>query len=295
MVELAYFISAYKKPQDIIRLINVLANDQEQFYVHFDKNIGEHRFKLWKELIEQKCRTENIKIFSKFRIKWGSFGIVDATLSAMNYFEDLNYDYFINLTGECYPLKSPRQIRESFKDQNAGFMNFWKLPYKGWLYGGWNRIHYRYFFLPRKRYPYVRKFKIPRFRKKLPCNLEAYGGWSLCCLPKDLVSYIVKFIENNPKVKSFFKTTFAPSELISQTILLNSPFRDRIVNDNKRYLEFVGAHPRIMTKDDYPNLKRSGKLFGRKFNSDVDKEILDIIDNEIMPKKRLIKEEPKTF
>jgi hypothetical protein len=281
-----YFISAYKEPESTVRLVNVLAKGPDQFYIHFDKGIGDQRFERWKALIEQECRAENIQVFSKFQCKWGSFGVVDATLSAMKYFEDLNYDYFINLTAECYPLKSPSQIREAFKDQNAGFMTFWKLPYEGWYRGGMNRIHNRFFFLPKKSYPYVRTFQIPRFRKKLPCNLEAYGGWSLFCLPKDLVSYVVKFTENNPKVESFFKRAFAPSEMIFQTILLSSSFRDRIVNDNRRYLDFVEAHPRILTKDDYPILKKSGKLFARKFSPAVDKEILDIIDKDIMGIKR---------
>jgi hypothetical protein len=282
----AYFVSAYKEPESIVRLVNVLAKGPDQFYIHFDNKIGGQRFKRWKTLIEKECQAENIQISSKFQCRWGSFGVVDATLRAMNYFEDLNYDYFINLTGECYPIKSLRQIQEAFKDQNAGFMTFWKIPYEDWYQGGMNRIHNRFFFLPKKGYPYVRIFHIPRFRKRLPRNLKAYGGWSLFCLPKDLVSYVVKFAENNPDVKSFFKHAFAPSELIFQTILLNSPFRDRIVNDNKRYVNFEGAHPRILTKDDYPILKESEKLFARKFNPAVDKEILDIIDREIMGIKR---------
>ena len=282
----AYFVSAYKEPESIVRLVNVLAEDHDHFYVHFDKRIGSQRFRCWKAQIEQTCRAKNVHIFSKFNCLWASFGIVDATLSAMSFFEDLNYDYFINLTGECYPLKSPQQIREAFKNQNAGFMTFWKMPYEGWFRGGMNRINNRSFFLPRREYPYVKVYEVPRFRKKLPCGLKPYGGWSLFCLPKDLVSYVVNFTENNPNVKSFFRRVLAPSELFFQTILLNSPFRDRIVNDNKRYVGFEDAHPRTLTKDDYPMLKKSEKLFGRKFNPAVDKEILDIIDEEIMGIKR---------
>ena len=281
----AYFISAYKEPESVVRLVNILAKEQDQFQVHFDRKIEAQTFERWKKLIEQKCRTEHIQISSEFQCKWASFGIVDATLSAMNQFQDSKYDYFINLTAECYPLRSPRQISEAFKGQNAGYMTFWKIPYEGWFQGGTNRIYDRYFFLPKKGYPYVRIFHIPRLNKKLPCDLEAYGGWSLFCLPKDLVSYVVEFVKNNPNVKSFFKRTFAPSELIFQTILLNSPFRDRVVNDNKRYQEFEEAHPRTLTKNDYQMLKKSEKLFARKFNPAVDKEIMDMIDRDIIETK----------
>jgi len=285
LTNLAYFISAYKNPQAIIRLINVLANDDDKFCIHFDKNIGEQKFRLWKEQIEQKSTTKNVKIFSEFKIRWGSFDIVDATFGAMKYFEDFNYNYFINLTGECYPIKSTQQIKELLKNKNVGFMTFWKLPYEGWIEGGWYRINYNYFFLPKRTYPFVRKIKLPRLRKKLPYNLEAYGGWSLCCLPKDFVSYIVNFNEKNPKFKSFFKRTSNPSELVFQTIILNSPLKDRVVNDNKRYQVFKEAHPRILTKEDYPILKQSQKLFARKFNSKVDEEILTMIDRDILAKK----------
>ena len=285
LTRLAYYISGYKRPESIIRLINVLSRGQSaRFYVHFDKKIGCQKYSNWKAIVEQNCPAETY-VFSEFDSKWGTMGMVSATLSAMSYFEDANYDYFINLTEECYPLKAPSQIMETFEDQNSGFMTYWKLPYKGWYQGGMNRINSHFFFLPKKKYPYVRSFRIPRLRKKLPFNLEPYGGSSLFCLPKDFVSYLVKFLENKPSVFSFFKRTFIPSEMIFQTVLMNSPLRDRIVNDNKRYMDFEESHPRVLTNHDYPKLKNSEKLFARKFSSAIDKDILDIIDNDILEPK----------
>jgi hypothetical protein len=284
MLRMAYFISAYKKPESIIRLVNVLANEEDLFYIHFDKKVKSQTFKKWRTLIIENCQTENIQILSKFQTKWGAFGVSDATISAMRHFDDFDYDYFTNLTGECYPLKSSRQIKETFKNQNSGFMNFWKIPYEGWApaRGGFWRIHNRFYFLPKKKYPYVRKIRIPRLNKKMPNDLEPYGGWSLFSLPKDMISYALKYLDNNPNVKAFYKRTFAPNEMMWQTILMNSPFKDRIVNDNMRYIEFIRSHPRILTKKDYSTLKNSGRLFARKFDSDVDREILDIIDREMI-------------
>jgi hypothetical protein len=281
MTKIAYFISAYKNPESVIRLINALADDSDLFYIHFDKNVQDQTFGNWRTLIEKNSRTKNITIRSEFRIKWGSFDVPKATLNSMNYFEGSDYDYFINLTGECYPLQPISQIKGTFTDQDSGFMTFWKMPYEGWYKGGMDRINNHFFFLPQKKYPYVRKIGIPRLRRKLPFNLKPYGGWALFCLPKELVSYVLEFLEENPSVKSFFKHTFAPGEMMFQTILMNSQFRDRIVNDNKRYVDFVGSHPRILTKEDYSEIKNSGKLFGRKFDPTVDDEILNFIDREI--------------
>jgi hypothetical protein len=281
MTKIAYFISAYKNPESVIRLINALADDSDLFYVHFDKNVQDQTFGNWKTLIEKNSQTKNITIRSEFRIKWGSFDVPKATLNSMKYFEGSDYDYFINLTGECYPLKPVSQIKGTFTDQDSGFMTFWKMPYEGWYKGGMDRINNHIFFVHQKKYPYVRIFGIPRLRRKLPFKLKPYGGWALFCLPKELVSYVLEFLEENPNVKPFFEHTFAPGEMMFQTILMNSQFRDRIVNDNKGYVDFIGSHPRILTKEDFSELKNCGKLFARKFDPTVDDEILNLIDKEI--------------
>jgi hypothetical protein len=283
MTCIAYCILTYKEPERVARLVNRLQTDTDFMYIHFDTMIGKQRFKEWKKFIEMKCPQKNIEIVSKFRCKWGSFGQVDATLSAMKYYEDYNYDYFINLSGECYPLKPPEVIKKELNGQNCGFMEFFRIPYGSWWRGGLNRIKNRFYFIPRMGYPYVRIFSIPRLKKGLPCGLEPYGGRGGFCLPKEHVSYVIQFVEKNPNVRKFFKRTLIPDEIFFQTILMNSPLRSKVVNDNKRYIDFAtkDAHPKILTKDDLGNMKKSGKLFARKFNLDVDKDILDIIDQEI--------------
>jgi hypothetical protein len=100
-------------------------------------------------------------------------------------------------------------------------------------------------------------------------------------LPKQLVNYTVQFVEKNPSVEKFYKHAFAPGEMFFQTVLLNSPFKDRIVNDNKRYVEFIDSHPRTLTIKDHEALKQSGKLFARKFNPKIDSQILDAIDKDL--------------
>ena len=87
-------------------------------------------------------------IVSEFASKWGTFGMVEPTLAAMRFLEDSSYDYFINLTEDCYPIKSPSQISRTFEGQNVGFVTFWKMPYEGWHQGGMNRINNRYSALP---------------------------------------------------------------------------------------------------------------------------------------------------
>jgi hypothetical protein len=283
MTRIAYHILAYREPERVARLVNRVQTDSDFVNIHFDTMIGAEKFKEWKKLIEVKCPNKNVNIVSEFRCKWGSIGSVDTYLSAIRHFENYEYDYFIPLSGECYPLKSPEDIKKVLGGKSCAFMEFFKLPSKNWWQGGLYRINNRFYFLPRRSYPYVWAIKIPRLKKGLPCNLEPYGGHGGFCLPKRHASYILRFVKDNPCLRQFFKRAWAPDELFFETILLNSPFKSEVVNDSKKYVDFseMKSHPKNLTKADFENLKKSGKLFARKFKTEVDIDILDIIDQEI--------------
>ena len=75
--------------------------------------------------------------------------------------------------------------------------------------------------------------------------------------------------------------TFCVDELIFQTILLNSPFKESIVNDHLRVIKFVKGtyRPRTLLISDAEMLVSSGKFFARKFVLEEDTAILDYLDN----------------
>lgn len=283
MTRIVYHILEYKEPERVARLVNRIQTDSDFIRVHIDMMIEKHRFKEWKKFIEMKCPQKNIEIVSEFRCKYGSFGQVDAILSAMRYYEDYNYDYFIDLTGDSYPLKPPEVIKKELSEKNCAFIEFFELPYNGWYQGGLRRLNNRFYFIPRRKYPYVWTFSFPRFKKGLPCGLKPYGGRGNLCLQKRHVSYILQFIEKNPSVSKFFKRVWGPDEIFYQTILLNSPLSSSVINQCTMYFDFSEgtSHPKNLTKSDLEALKRSGKFFARKFNLNTDKEILDIIDQEL--------------
>ena len=70
-----------------------------------------------------------------------------------------------------------------------------------------------------------------------------------------------------------------PDEIFFQTLVLNSPHRDSVVDANLRYIDWPG--PRVLRADDLDALLGSGMLFARKFDETVDAEILDLLDHQI--------------
>ena len=64
--------------------------------------------------------------------------------------------------------------------------------------------------------------------------------------------------------------------------MLNSPFREKIVNDDKRLINWAEGtdigNPGTYTVKHYAELIQSDKLFARKFDTKIDSKILDMLD-----------------
>ena len=91
----------------------------------------------------------------------------------------------------------------------------------------------------------------------------------------------------NPQLKKFFKFSWTPDEMVYQTIIMNSHFKNTVVNDDLREIIFPGegenaSHPLVYGVNDFEYLKQSSKLFARKFDMNIDKKIFDLIDKELL-------------
>ena len=117
-------------------------------------------------------------------------------------------------------------------------------------------------------------------KRKLPNGMVAMGRSQWFTLTPESAAYIVKYLRENPSVSRFFRLSWAPDELIFQTILYNSEFRDKMVNDNLLFVDWSrgAASPEVLNMDYADTLKRSDKLFARKFSPEADTRILDYLD-----------------
>jgi len=116
--------------------------------------------------------------------------------------------------------------------------------------------------------------------------LEPYGRSQWVTITPVCVKYVLDYLKENPEAYKFFKWTWAVDEIIFQTILLNSPFKDTIVNENKRYIKFENneLNPKILKSSDADILLQSNKFFARKFSMQEDSQILDILDKAMEAK-----------
>ena len=100
---------------------------------------------------------------------------------------------------------------------------------------------------------------------------------------KQVATLASDYLDKNTNVARFFKLTWAPDEMIFQTVLYNSDFRNKISNNNLRYIDWTEgkASPKTLSMEDAKYLLQSGALFARKFNLKAHPELFDFIDGII--------------
>lgn len=200
----------------------------------------------------------------------------------MNYWRDSDYDYFVHLSGQTYPLKSLRFIKQELTSGTA-YMHYFKLPATNyWIdeHGGLDRINYYYYMFDYDKFR--KRIRIPRMSKTLPYGLEPYGGSHYFFLPKRVVEYVLDYSSTHPQVIKFFRHTKTPCEMFFQTIIMNSPLQSEVVDDHHSYWRWEkGGYSSVMRKQDFRELVESGKWFAKKFDMTIDRDILDLLDLEI--------------
>jgi len=222
-------------------------------------------------------------IESKYGPSRGRFGLVAATLDSMRWFADRPYDYFVNLSGQCYPLKNVNEIKSHLGKEDLAYIEYFKLPStKHWVgeNGGLDRIRYYWTYVG------DHKVRFPRMSKRLPRDMQPYGGAQWFCLPRRFVDFILAFVQEEPRTVDFYKRSRIPEEMFFQTVIMNSNLGSQVVNDSDRYIDWSASlpSPAILRENDLTKILASGKLFARKFDVTVDGKVLDLIDRDLQTK-----------
>lgn len=275
-MRIAYVISAYRRPEQLARLVRRLAGDDTRFFVHVDAKTSEpvhHR------MVEGVADLDTVSFLPRHACHWGGFGHVQASLKgiAAVVASGIDPDYTILLSGQDYPIKSNAEIRAFLAERRgrSSFMHF-PLPTPHWEGGGlprlrdwhlrWRRLHVR---LP--------------LRRRLPLGLEPWGGSAYWIMSRRALGVVHRFVREHPEVVRFFRHVDIPDETFFQTILLNSEVASECDDIRLHYTEWGRLPaPAVLLRSDYQHLAESPCLFARKFDPEVDAEILDLIDERLL-------------
>lgn len=292
-MKIAYLVICNSNPKHLNRLLNALASDRADFFIHIDKKS--------KETFDLPLSPNIYRLVNTVPVYWGGFGIVEATIRLIKEaYKSKSYDYYILLSGSDYPVRSNKYINTFLKKHlHTEFMNLCKMPQNNKTF---DRIDYVYFegsenvfvnILSRKTNHLLRKMNIKRKYPQKYAHLTLYAGSQWWALSKECVAYILKFIEQNKQYVQFYKHTFCPDEMFFHTIIGNSPYKQRVAN-NLTYADWesnVLPLPARITEKHMPLLAKKtiktsyGKeespfLFARKFFDDSTR-VIDLIDKKL--------------
>jgi hypothetical protein len=274
MAKHAFLILAHDQPRRLKRLIEALRHDNFDIYVHIDGKAPISHF-----LTEGAVYTKD-----RARCYWGDYSIVKATLNLIN--EALSsgekYGYLTLLSGADYPCASSNRMFDFFSNADREFIDCFQTTEEKW-HDRYRLHHYRNPGLGRrfmKRFMKAGLRKTPS-RRTMPYNLEPYWGSQWWSLTADAAGHVFNTLLNRPELVRFFKYVDCPDEMLFQTILGNSPYKEKF-GENRRYVDWRDSvsSPRVLsTPDDFGKIRNSNCLFARKF--DEDNPILDWIDREL--------------
>ncbi|HZG36016.1 MAG TPA: beta-1,6-N-acetylglucosaminyltransferase [Gaiellaceae bacterium] len=276
-MKLVYVVSAYKLPRQLGRLLRRLADGEARIAVHVDAKTPEG---VYRRMRHEASGLAHVHFLPRHRSFWAGFGHVRTTLKGIEHHlaNPEPFDYAILLTGQDYPLVPPAVIRRRLAEaEGASFLNWFPLPTERWDANGgldrFERLHLVSYKSLHLRLPW---------RRRIPGGLRPFGGSAYWCLARPAVEYVADYTRRNPRYVRFFSRVFVPDELFFQTLLLNSPLRESMIDDDLRYLDWQRRPaPAILRVDDLDTMLASGKLFARKFDESIDSRVLDELDRQL--------------
>lgn len=281
----------HKNPNQINDLTNELIKNGSDVYIHIDL----------KSNIESKINTnDHIFILPKeksYSVSWGGNDMIKATLSLIKYVKDtnINYDYIWLISGQDFPIVSSDIITKRLTkdngfnfieiiDKNSNKYNRYNKLYTIW-YPKWITKNSAIIKIIKRLYMIVtggfgHTFKL--FLRKKPFDFDFYFGSQWWCLTSQCAFDLLKYSEENINYINYFDNVIIPDECFFQTLFMNSKYKSK----QKDYLTFVNwkedrRSPETLTINDLELLMNQSdkKCFARKFDYNVDKDIVDSLLN----------------
>lgn len=281
----AYLVMAHGAPEQVARLVGRLSTPQDTVIVHVDRKADLAPFQ------EAFAALPIPPLLTPRRVPvhWAGWGLVQATMigmrAALQAYTTKPWTHLVLLSGADYPIRSADELHAFYDDNKDKSYLFWSAGEERqlsdeerrgnhvWSWSGdRERLQTWWISIRGRRWHVNRHRRLPRGLK------TAYQGSAWWSLTPAAVTYALRFLRRRPDVRLYFRFVHVPDENLFQMILLQSPLRDTLVNEDLRFLHWAGNSPPPITAADVPEMRASCKLFARKFDLAAHPEPMDELD-----------------
>lgn len=288
----AYLIMAHNNWNILKLLLKSLDTEYNDFYLHIDSKVNSFDESELKRVVKK----SKLCFIDRKDVKWADYSQIDVTLdllqSAVN---NDNYSYYHLLSGTDMPIKSSKYIYDYF--ENSGKEYIGVASWGGKKYVDRRVKYYHYF-------PKFQSFRSSKLLKGIDRILEypqkIFGidrtkgndivfcdGWQWFSITNGFCRYVLSVRE---EIKKQFDYTLCPDELVFTSLAYNSEYKENLasfgdlLNGSMRYIDWGRGTPYTWGKDenDFDLLVNSPYLFARKFDENVNFEIVEKIYDYVM-------------
>lgn len=279
-MKIAYFIMAHHKLDQLLTLLNTVYDETNIYLIHIDSKAAADMHDLVANLADS---NENVHVLPSRSVAWACWSLVQLEIDAIKHLLaiDKDWNYYINLSGQDMPLVKQERIKALL---TAGGNDRNYLAVNGNLDSYAKEKFSQY---------WVEDFGIlKKLGPRLPFShyfsegISIYNGTQWKMINRQFAEYAVtsSFAFD---LQDYFRYTFMPDELYFQTLIMNSSFKGTVVNNHYRYLKMekrdnnMFFRPKTITIDLLVEMYASNALFARKFDSEVDANVIKMIENTI--------------
>lgn len=288
----AVIVSAHKDFDQLVLLINTMT--YADFYIHIDKK-SQFLYEELKWWIKESNIVNVFLVEERLDVKWSALSQVKSTLQLMKLViqSEKKYDYVHFISGQDFPIKSQSAIENvinSFKTSTNKYPNFidckeikeykWRLK----IFSFFRESRYNRTLLFRLIDNLIRRLQqnVLHIERQNLRGYKLYVGSSWWSLTLDCIKYICTTLEKENIIDDF-KFTCCPDEHFFQIIVMNLKFHDSVIKNNLRYVNFSSGRssPNYITCADLDEIFKCKSIFARKFDKNIDYEVLEKIIKEI--------------
>ncbi len=276
----AYLIMAHNQVETLKSLLTCLDYIDNDIYLHLDKKWLSCNL----NLIKEQVKFSKLYILdNRIDVKWGTYSQIECEINLIKEAVKNEYQYYHLMSGVDLPLKTQSEIHKFFED-NTGteFVHFDKELIDLEVY---KRVSKYNFFSSKSKNIFSKiAFKALMFietpidlGKKYNMIYQKGANWF--SITHELSRYI---ISNESLVHKMFRYTRCADEIFLQTFVINSKFTDKLSPDNfcdnyktiQYCIDWKRGNPYVYRDCDYDSLLKSDMCFARKFDWDIDKDII---------------------
>lgn len=299
-----YLILAHKNPLQLSRMIERLDDGASKFFIHLDAKTPIEPFAACLEGAHIRF------IEPRERCVWGDFSIVRATIHLMEA-ASKEQGVFILMSGQDYPIQSQGYIN-AFLESNKGFdfieieplEEKWKPKMVKDKLEHYHILHseerghsncYAPFahcsvFQKLRTLTHLLKGRLSRKNFRLLCSLpkrvapfeRQYAGSQFWAFSERTFYAVLNYIrEHKAALEEYYKYTSSPDEIYFHSVLMDLVAKDSTIKLKEQitYVNYFRKNNVFITEDSEKLTSAKGKLFARKFDTDIDIEILNKLDS----------------